>query len=219
MKTNKFVFAAVVLALAGAGLSASTFAQTPAPSPGGVKAAASAGPSEAEITAMSALAQPGENHKLLAGLAGSWDYQVKMWTNPSEAPGEWSGTAVRKPMMDGRYFVAETTGKMQMPGPDGKLQDMEFKGMSIEGYDNAKQKFVSTWTDNMGTGILMSEGTYDPATKTFTYFSEMEVLPGLKMKVRETIKVIDNNHHVFEWYENRGGKDVKTMEIAYTRKS
>ena len=35
---------------------------------------------------------------------------------------------------------------------------MTFKGTGIEGYDNGKKKFVGTWMDNMGTGIMMSEG-------------------------------------------------------------
>jgi hypothetical protein len=80
------------------------------------------------------------------------------------------------------------------------------------------KKFEATWCDNMGTGIFMSQGTYDPATKTFTYTGEMEAMPGMKTKVRETVKVIDNDHHLFEWYEDRGGQEVKTLEIAYTRK-
>ena len=97
-------------------------------------------------------------------------------------------------------------------------EDGLFKGTSIEGYDNVKQKFVSSWADNMGTGIMMSEGTYDPATKTFTYNGEMEPVPGMKTSVREVIKVTDKNHHTFEWYENRGGQETKTLEINYTRK-
>ena len=42
---------------------------------------------------------------------------------------------------------------MQMPGEDGKMKDMQFKGMGVEGYDNVKKKFVASWIDNMGTGI------------------------------------------------------------------
>jgi len=38
----------------------------------------------------------------------------------------------------------DVTGKMQMPGPDGKMKDMTFKGMGIEDYDNVKKKFVGT---------------------------------------------------------------------------
>ena len=40
-----------------------------------------------------------------------------------------------------------------------------------------KKKFVGSWVDNMGTGIMFSEGTYDPATKTFTYTSESNPFP------------------------------------------
>src|SRR6266702_3184017 len=138
--------------------------------------------------------------------------------NQPAASGQPNQAEMMKQMMDGRYFIGEFTGKMQMPGPDGKMKDMTFKGMSFEGYDNAKQKFVSSWIDNMGTGIMMSEGTYDPATKAFTYNSEIEMMPGMKQKVREVIKIVDNNHHTFEWYEDRGGQEAKTMEINYTRK-
>ena len=99
------------------------------------------------------------------------------------------------------------------------MKEMEFKGMSIEGYDNVQKKFVATWCDNMGTSILSSEGSYDPASKTFTYNAEMEMMPGVKTKVRETVKIVDANHHRLEWYEDRGGQETKTMEINYTRKS
>ena len=108
-----------------------------------------------------------ENHKLLADMNGSWNYTIKMWMNPdpNAKPQESKGTATRKSAMGGRYAVMDVTGKMQMPGEDGKMKDMQFKGMAVEGYDNVKKKFVSSWIDNMGTGIQFSEGTYDPATQ------------------------------------------------------
>jgi hypothetical protein len=169
---------------------------------------------------MMELGKPSESHKMLADLAGTWSYTVKMWMNPdpNAKPEESKGTAVRKSMMDGRFFVMDVTGKMEMPGPDGKKKEMTFKGMGLEGYDNVKKKFVGTWIDNMGTGIMFSEGTYDPATKTFTYTGEYEGIPGMKQQIRETVKITDKDHHLFEWFENRGGQEVKTMEIAYTRK-
>ena len=179
-------------------------------------------PSAAEMQAMMAqmmeLAKPGENHKLLAQLVGNWTYTVKMWTDPTAAPHESKGTSTRKAIMDGRFFLSDTTGKFDMPGPDGKMKEMNFTGMSIEGYDNVKKKFVSAWIDNMGTMILMSEGIYDAAAKTFTYHANLEMMPGMKTKVREVIKVVDADHHTFEWYEDRGAGETKTMEISYTRK-
>jgi hypothetical protein len=194
---------------------------TAASSPSTNPTAPSGQPTEGEMMKqIMELSKLGENHKLLASLAGTWSYTIKFWMNPdpNAPPQQSSGIAVRKPIMDGRYFVLDVSGKVQMPGLDGKPKDVNFKGMSIEGYDNVKKKFVATWIDNMGTGIEFSDGTYDPATKTFTYNSEIEPMPGVKTQVREAVKLVDNDHHTLEWYEDRGGKETKTMEINYTRK-
>jgi hypothetical protein len=194
-------------------------AQYTSPTPG--TAAVSGQPNEAEMMKqMMELAKLNENHKLLTDCNGTWSYIVKMWMNgdSSSKPQESKGTAVRKSIMDGRFVEMNVTGKMEMPGADGKMKSMTFKGHGMEGYDNVKKKFVGTWMDNMGTSIMMSEGDYDPATKTFTYNSEMEPMPGMKTKVREVLKLEDKDHMTFEWYEDRGGQEAKTMEINYTRK-
>jgi len=176
-------------------------------------------PSAEDMQKMMEMTKLNENHKLLTDSVGNWSYTVKMWMNgdPSSKPDISKGTATRKAIMDGRFVVMDVTGKMDMPGPDGKVQSMIFKGHGLEGYDNVKKKFVGTWMDNMGTGIMMSQGDYDPSTKTFTYNSEVEMMPGMKTPIREVLKINDKDHMTFEWYENRGGQDVKTMEINYTR--
>ncbi len=48
----------------------------------------------------------------------------------------------RQEIDDGRTlpYGMDVTGKMQMPGPDGKMKDMTFKGMGIEDYDNVKKE-------------------------------------------------------------------------------
>jgi len=167
---------------------------------------------------MMELAKLNDNHKLLASMAGTWSYTVKMYMDPAGKPTESTGTAVRTAVMEGRYVTGDYTGKFKMPGADGKMMEMDFHGMSMDGYDNAKKKFVSGWVDNMGTGILMSEGTYDAATKTFTYTGEYEMMPGMKSKIREVIKMPDTSHMSMEYYEDRGQGETKSMEINYTRK-
>ncbi len=224
MHTLKIVGFTLVATLTGASLATPTFAQEKPAAPKDAKttataASSSAQPNEAEMmTQMMALGKPGENHKLLADLAGTWNYKVKFWMAPGMPEHESNGTAVRKSVMDGRYSIMDVAGKMQMPGPDGKMTAMDFKGMAVDAYDNVKKKFVSSWIDSMGTGIVLAEGTYDPATKMLTYHSEMEMMPGMKTKVRETIKMTDKDHHLMEWYETQaGGAEAKTMEISYTR--
>jgi hypothetical protein len=194
--------------------SSPTVATSPVAAPGGE-------PNESEMmNQMTELSKLNENHKLLTSLDGTWNYTIKFWMNPdpNAKPQESKGTAVRKSIMGGRYIVMDVTGKMQMPGPDGKMKDVTFKGMGLEGYDNIKKKFVESWVDNMGTGIESAEGTYDPGTKTFTYTAEIEPVPGMKSTVREVIKIADKDHMGLEWYESQGGQEKKTMEINYTRK-
>jgi hypothetical protein len=223
MKTFTSLITIVFAAL----MVAPSFAQSPAP-------ALATSPARATSVVTAPVGQPNpqemmkqmvemgklnENHKLLSNMDGTWNYTVKMWMNPdpNAKPQESKGTATRKGVMGGRYVVMDVTGKMQMPDETGKMKDMQFKGMGVEGYDNVKQKFVASWIDNMGTGIQFSDGTYDPATKTLTYTSEIEMMPGMKVPVREVLKLADKDHMMLEWYETRGGQEKKTMEIAYTR--
>jgi hypothetical protein len=208
-------------------IATSSFAQNPATSPATASSSDAAQPAaptgqpnpQEMMKQMVEISKLNENHKLLSSLDGNWTFTTKMWMNPdpNAPPQESKGTATRKTVMGGRYVMMDVTGKMQMPGEGGKMKDLQFKGMSLEGYDNVKKKFVSSWVDNMGTGIEFSEGTYDPATKTLTYTSEIEPMPGMKSQVREEIKIADNNHMTLDWYENRGGQEKKTMEINYTR--
>ena len=222
MKTFTSLITIVFAAL----IATPSFAQTSGTSPAigtapvGAATAPTGQPNPQEMMKqMMEMSKLNENHKLLADMNGSWNYTIKMWMNPdpNAKPQESKGTATRKSAMGGRYFTMDVTGKLQMPGEDGKMKDMQFKGMALEGYDNVKKKFVSSWIDNMGTGIQYSEGTYDPATKTFTFTSEMEMMPGMKTPVRELLKMTDKDHIMMEWYETHGGQEKKTMEIAYTR--
>ena len=210
-------------------IATSSFAQTPATSPATATGSTSAQSASATgqmpnpqemMKQMMEMSKLNENHKLLSEMNGNWNFAIKMWMNPDPTakPQESKGTATRKDIMGGRYVMMDVTGKMQMPGEDGKMKEMQFKGMSIDGYDNVKKKFISTWCDNMGTGMMMSEGTYDPAAKMFTYNGEYEAMPGMKSRVRMTMKVTDKDHHNFEFYEDRGSGEAKTMEINYTRK-
>src|SRR5262245_58043688 len=220
-------FTSLITILFATMIATSSFAQSPATSPAAADTltatqatSATGQPNPQEMMKqMMEMSKLNENHKMLADMDGSWNYAIKMWMSPdpNAKPQESKGTATRKSVMGGRYVMMDVTGKMQMPDQTGKMKDMQFKGMGVEGYDNVKKKFVSSWIDNMGTGIQFSDGTYDPATKTLTYTSEIEMMPGMKMPVREVVKLTDKDHMMLEWYETHGGQEKKTMEIAYTR--
>ncbi len=154
---------------------------------------------------------PGDMHKVLAAATGSWTEEITMWMDPAQPPIKSTSTSEYKMVLGGRYQQANITGS---------FSGMPFEAMSLIGYDNMKKMFVSTWIDNMGTGILNSEGPYDAATNTITLIgTSAEPMSGKDMKMRETIRMTDNNTMIMEMYSTMGGgKEVKSMEIKLKRK-
>jgi len=166
---------------------------------------------KAMMEAFEKMAAVGQNHKLLEYMLGDWTTVAKMWMQPGAPPSESLGSCTSKSAMGGRYVVSEYKGMMM-----GK----PFEGLATTGYDNTTGKFVATWRDDMSTGIMLTTGSYDPAAKSFTYWSEAPdpMQPKVMVKVREVFKVVDKDKHLMEWYETRDGKEAKTMEVTYTRK-
>lgn len=154
---------------------------------------------------------PGEMHAMLAKSDGVWDAEVTSWMTPDAPPNKSTGTATNKMILGGRY--QQTTFK-------GSFDGQPFEGMSTLAYDNAKKKWISTWIDNMGTGIMTVEGTHDAATNTMNFEGTMtDPTTGKDCKIRETFKQIDDNTQKMEMFcTYPGGKEYKNMEIVYKRK-
>lgn len=155
---------------------------------------------------------PGKEHKMMASWDGTWTGDITMWMAPGAPPTKSTGTSVNKMVLDGRYQQSTTTGS---------FEGMPFNGMSTVAFDNAKKVFISTWIDNMGTGMMIGEGPWDEATKSITIKGKMiDPSTGKECEFREVLKIIDNDHQVMEMYapDPATGKEFKTMEIKYTRK-
>lgn len=166
---------------------------------------------KAAMEAMMKAAQPGEQHKLLAAMAGSWDVKVKMWMDPSKPPDESKGTSTMKMIMGGRYLQENVVGE---------FGGMKFEGQSVTAYDNLQKKYKSSWIDNMGTGIMAQEGSYDAGKKTFTYEGEeIDPLTGKKSKMKTATHVIDKDKFEVDMFKVEGGKDIKVMHLDYARQA
>lgn len=164
-----------------------------------------AGPDVAAM--MKEFAKPGPQHEQLKRLAGAWSTEVKSYFPNPDEPTISEGKARFTLMLDGRYLRQEFRSKMN--GED-------FVGIGVLGYDKAQQKYVGAWIDNHGTGIMHTEGTYDPKTHTMTETgSSMTPLGEMKMKM--TSKYRDPNNFVFTMYALQGDDEQKVMEIEYTR--
>ena len=156
------------------------------------------------------MGQPGAAHQMLAGQAGSWKTSTRTWMEPGQPPMESKGTSEQKMILGGRYLQQEFRADMM-----GTV----FNGIGITGYDNHKQRYVSTWIDSMSTGIFFFEGSAGPDGKTITQTALHDDPVSGPTKWRSVTKIIDSDTHIFEMFiTDKSDKEQKMMEITYTRK-
>ena len=171
---------------------------------GGVKAQ-----DDAMMKAWQNYMTPGDVHKMIAKSDGKWNAEVSMWMAPDSAAEKSTAVCENKMILGGRY---------QQSVHKGTMMGMPFEGMSLLGYDNAKKTFMSSWVDNMGTGIMYMEGTWDEATKSINFKGRsVDPVTGKDMEIREVFKLVDDNNQLLEMYCTTDGKEMKTMEIKFSR--
>lgn len=164
---------------------------------------------QAMIAAWHKYALPNDNHKILDPLVGTWSHVVKSWMMPDSQPEISKGTTETQWVMGGRYLRSAVSG-MAMGQP--------FEGMGLTGFDNAKQTYQTLWMDNMGTGMMIGEGTYDPSKKTLTDHGRFTDPMVGQRSYRGVVTLIDDAHYSYELYvEDKDGKEFRMMEIMYTR--
>ncbi|CAF3782034.1 unnamed protein product [Rotaria sp. Silwood1] len=108
---------------------------------------------------------------------------------PGQDPMSSDGTARYDMLLGGRYLQVKVNGMMM---------GMPFEGMGWTGYNNVS-KMTGT-ADDKGV-ITMTGSMVDPISGK----SQME-----KQVLRQ-----DGDKFIMEMYDNKGGAEVKTMEITY----
>jgi len=104
---------------------------------------------------MAKLGAPGKPHEHLQAMVGKYK-TTSTWIIPGqneESVDE--GTAEFKSILGGRFVTQHFKSTY-----NGQPMD----GFGIMGYDNAQQKFVGIWLDNMSTHILRTQGELDKKT-------------------------------------------------------
>jgi Protein of unknown function (DUF1579) len=153
---------------------------------------------------------PGPIHKMIAASDGDWKAEMSMWESPGSAPTTSIASCTNKMILGGRYQESKITGT---------FMGMPFEGMGTLAYDNAKKVFISSWIDNMGTGMMNLQGSWDAGTKSITFLGKMtDPMSGKDMPYREVFKMIDDNTQQMDMYAQMNGQEFKTMEIKLTRK-
>jgi hypothetical protein len=166
---------------------------------------------KAQMDAWMKASTPGDAHKHLQDLVGTWDAKVSMWPAPGVPPQVSMGTSKNTSILGGRWIQQEFTGS---------AMGQPFTGIGYTGYDNVKKQYVGTWMDSMSTSVMISTGTAGSASGTYEFTSSMDdPATGKTMQVKEKVTVVDPNHETWEmWSPTPDGNMFKMMQIDYARK-
>jgi hypothetical protein len=153
---------------------------------------------------------PGEPHKKLAKLEGSWITRTRSWMEPGKPPMESSGACEQKPILDGHYLQQVYSGDMM---------GMPFTGISIMGFNNHTKKYESIWIDSMSTAVYLFVGTASADGKTITQECSYDDPARGPAVWRSVTRFKDDDTQEFEMFlKPKGGKEEKMMEMTITRK-
>ncbi|MFZ1312583.1 MAG: DUF1579 domain-containing protein [Chitinophagaceae bacterium] len=156
-------------------------------------------------------ATPGPEHTWMNNHAGTWVCDsVAQWMDPAQPPTYSKATDVVTVAMNGLYQMSDFSSNMM---------GMEMKSHGMMGFDKMKKKFVLSWIDNLGSGIVQMEGSYDVATKTLN-MSGKQSDPGMKKEtaMRQVLTFHNDDSYTMAMYgTGHDGKEAKFMEGTFKR--
>jgi Protein of unknown function (DUF1579) len=201
-------FAAGFLCLSSGAAFAAT-AEKKAAAPAAQKQPAMTPEQKAQMDAMMKAMTPGDAHKKLDPLVGTFEAKVSMWMAPGAPPEVSTGTSVNAWALGGRFVEQHYTGT---------AMGQPFSGIGYSGYDNIRKQYVSTWIDTMSTAPMISTGSLEGNVMNSTS-SVDDPVSGKPQKIKEKLTITDKDHHKLEmWSPAPDGKMFKMMEITYNRK-
>lgn len=154
----------------------------------------------------------GPMHHYFMEWAGHWREEMKIW---SMTPGKNESA----PILLDRTGVPRAEGRFLACDFRGMVNGRMYEAYATYAYDNIKQKFIKTWYDNTGTGILVLEGDFDAKTNSIDFKgTTLDPLTKEKVNVRQVLTMKDPNNHVLEIFiVTKDGKEIKTMELVSKR--
>jgi hypothetical protein len=154
--------------------------------------------------------QPTAEHELLQKDVGTWDADIKIWTEPDADPMESKGSEKSELLGNGMWLVSHF---------EGTIAGMPFEGAGAFGYDPTEKKYVGTWVDTMSPYLLTIKGDYDAGAKTMTSMAEGRDPATVEVSVSKMVsRYIDDDTRTFEiQMKGDDGEYRKMMEIVYKR--
>ncbi len=147
-------------------------------------------------------ATPGEHHRYLDSLVGSWEGEFKITMEPGSEPFTSQGTIEREWVLGGRFLKETVTATSDM-GP--------FNGLAYLGYNNGDGRYEMVWMEDHATAMYFETGTVDPETKIMlTRGSHRDPRTGKLINAHGKLDFSNPDRHVYISYAT--GPDGKEYQ-------
>jgi hypothetical protein len=153
---------------------------------------------------------PGDVHKKLNFLVGTFNVKMRIWVTPTGAPEESTGASVCSWVLGERYVQCMLSEN---------APNAPFNGTGYIAYDNASKNYQAAWMDTGSTGITLYTGKMDAAGKTaLLKGTASNPVTGKPSPVELRMSLApDGNRLTQVWGQGKAGKMVKLMELEYTK--
>lgn len=148
----------------------------------------------------------GEEHALLQRYVGTWTWRMREWADPAADPAEFGGDFEMHPIMGGRFVEGTFTG------------DGDFEARWVIGYSNVARQYQSIFYYNETTGIDVTTGAVDRDGRLVMTGATLDPATGAAYERRVVTTFLSPDEIRDVGYQQRGGREVKTFELTYTRK-
>jgi hypothetical protein len=175
------------------------------------EAAAKDAAMKAEMAKIAEWTTPGAEHAVLKVLEGNWTVSSRFWMKPGDKEEKSTATSSFSWVLNGRFLNQKY---------NGDWQGQPFEGWGTVGYDKIRKEYVTTWLDNMSTGLMHATAQYDAKAKTFNESGNYSCpFTGEKDKwFRSEWTIKNDNKTVYTmWIKDEKGKEFKSMELNYER--
>lgn len=167
----------------------------------------------AEAQACVLAGTPGKQHAFLQSKAGVWSGKTQVWMTPDATEVvrgvcTWTVTSV----LDGRFVRGDISGELPGMGT--------FTAVGHSGFDNVTQKYVSSWVNSCGTGIMNGVGELSADGKALTWtFTSNCPIQKKPTTLREVHTYTGENSIKFELFmkDAKSGKEYRWMLGEFTR--
>jgi hypothetical protein len=156
--------------------------------------------------------KPGPAHERLAELLGTYETVTRISMGAGK-PMELKGTAECSWLAEGKWLQIKLAG-MLMNGKPGT-------GLWLLGYDNFKERYVSSMLDSMQTCLNGASGHFDQSGDNLILWGTIDepATPEQDKMVKYVYRGYGKDAFVFEIHDMMiGESNTKVVEIAFTRK-